>query len=150
MNKIFNSQKEVTKKIENFLKENVPCLYKPQLKFIPSIIFGMIISESVVQNDITRTLKDNFSFVLQDSTSKRIRRLLNNNRFDGYLFYKQVISTIINNYKCKHSSNKIHLTIDHMYCKENYTVLFVFMRIGKQGIPIYFECFKGIKNPNAF
>ena len=37
-----------------------------------------------------------------------------------------------------------------MYCKENYTVLFVSMRIGKQGIPIYFECFKGIKNPNAF
>ena len=107
-------------------------------------------SESVVTQDIVRVLKDNFSLVQLDSVSRRIRRLLNNSRFDGYLFYKETITHVINNYKIKHSSNTVHLTINHMYSKENYTVLFVSMRVGKQGIPIYFECFKGIKNPEAF
>ena len=117
---------------------------------IPSIIFGMIMSESVVTQDIARILKDDFSLVQLDSVSRRIRRLLNNSRFDGYLFYKETITHVINNYKVKHSSNTVHLTIDYMYSKENYTVLFISMRVGKQGIPIYFECFKGIKEPGAF
>ena len=37
-----------------------------------------------------------------------------------------------------------------MYSKDNYTVLMFSMRIGKQGIPIYFKCFDGINNPDAF
>ena len=150
MNKLYNTQKTITSKIELFLQENIFCLHRPQEKMIPSIIFGMIMSESVVTQDIARVLKDDFSLVQLDSVSRRIRRLLNNNRFDGYLFYKETITHVINNYKVKHSSNTVHLTIDHMYSKENYTVLFVSMRVGKQGIPIYFECFKGIKNPEAF
>ena len=150
MNKLYNTQKEITSKIENFLQECVTCLHRPQEKIIPSVIFGMIMSESVVTQDIARTLKDDFSLVQLDSVSRRIRRLLNNNRFDGYKFYKEIISYVIDNYKVKHSTNRVHLTIDHMYSKENYTVLFISMRIGKQGIPIYFECFKGIRNPEAF
>ena len=150
MNKLYNTQKEITSKIENFLQESVNCLYRPQEKIIPSVIFGMIIGESVVTQDIARVLKDDFSLVQLDSVSRRIRRLLNNSRFDGYAFYKEIITYVIDNYKVKHSTNRIHLTIDHMYSKENYTVLFISMRIGKQGIPIYFECFKGIREPEAF
>lgn len=150
MNKVYNNQKEITSKIQKFLKENTNCLHKPQLNIIPSVIFGMIMSESVVTSDIARQLKGEFSLIQLDSVSRRIRRLLNNNRFDGYKFYQEVISNIINNYKVKHSNKKIHLTIDHMYCKENYTILLVSMRIGKQGVPIYFECFEGIHNPDAF
>lgn len=150
MNKLYNTQKEITSKIEKFLKENTSCLHKPQLNIIPAIIFGMITGETVVTSDIARQLKDEFSFVQLDSVSRRIRRLLNNERFDGYKFYKEIIFNVINKYKPKHSNKKVHLSIDHMYCKENYTILLVSMRIGKQGIPICFECFDGIHNPDAF
>ena len=150
MNLLYNTQKEITSKIECFLKKNIFCLHRPQEKIIPSVIYGIINGETVVSSDIARELKDDFSLIQLDSVSRRIRRLLSNNRFNGYQFYKEVISSVIENYKVKHSTNRIHLTIDHMYCKENYTVLFVSMRIGKQGIPIYFECFKGIRDPNAF
>lgn len=108
-------------------------------KSISSVVFGMIVGETVVSQDIARELKDNFSLIQLDSASRRIRRLLNNPRFNGYNFYKEVIQHVINNYKIKHPVNRVHLTIDHMYCKENYTVLLVSMRIGKQGILVYYE-----------
>ena len=150
MNLLYNTQNQITSSIEDFLKINVSCLYRPQEKIIPSIVFGMIVGETVVSQDIARELKDDFSLIQLDSISRRIRRLLNNPRFNGYDFYKEVIKHVINNYKIKHPINRVHLTIDHMYCKENYTVLLVSMRIGKQGIPVYFECFKGIRDPEAF
>ena len=52
MNKLYNTQKEITSKIENFLQESVTCLYRPQEKIIPFVIFGMIMGESVVTKDI--------------------------------------------------------------------------------------------------
>ncbi len=110
----------------------------------------MISSLSVVTLNIARDLKDDFANVQLDSITRRIRRLLNNKRFNGPLFYKQTIQAVIDKYYVKHSNKKIHLIIDHMYSKENYTVFLVSMRIGKQGIPIYFECFKGNNNPTAF
>lgn len=150
MNSLYNTQKDITSKIETFLNENTPCLHKTQRNIIPSVIYGMISSESVVTLDIARNLKDDFSNVQLDSITRRIRRLLNNKRFDGYLFYKQIIQTVIDKYYVKHSNKKIHLIIDHMYSKEHYTVLLISMRVGKQGIPIYFECFEGNNNPLAF
>ena len=149
MNKLYNTQKEITTNLRNFLKES-SSLYKPQLNFIPELIFGMISSESVVSSDIARTLKEEFSLIQHNSITKKIRRLFNNKRFDGIKFYNEIISYIIDNYKIKHKNNKIHLIIDHMYCKENYTVLMVSMRVGTQGIPICFKCFEGIRDPEAF
>ena len=111
--------------------ENISCLHKPQLNIIPSAIYGMISSEAVVNSDIARVLKDDFSNVQLDSVTRRIRRLLNNKRFDGYFFYKQTIQAVINKYYVKHPDKKIHLIIDHMYSKENYTILLVSMIIGK-------------------
>lgn len=125
MNKVYNTQSDISSKIFNFLSNNVPSLHKPQLKFIPPVVFGMIMSESIVSSDFARQLKEEFSLVQLDSITRRLRRLLNNPRFDGYLFYHQIISSVIKNYKVKHSSNKVHITIDHMYSKENYTILFV-------------------------
>lgn len=110
----------------------------------------MIQSEPVVTGDIARSLKDEFTLIQHDSITKRIRRLLNYSRFDGYQFYLEIISYIIDNYKIKHTNNRVHLIIDHMYCKENYTVLMVSMRVGTQSIPICFKCFNGVKKPEAF
>ena len=37
-----------------------------------------------------------------------------------------------------------------MFCKDKFTVLLFALRIGKQGIPLWFRCFKGKKDPDAF
>lgn len=61
MNKLYNTQEEITKKIREFLKINVPNLRKTQLNIIPEILFGIISSESVVSTDISKCLKNEFS-----------------------------------------------------------------------------------------
>lgn len=37
-----------------------------------------------------------------------------------------------------------------MFSKDNYTVFMITMRIGKQGVPLWFRCFKNKDNPEAF
>lgn len=37
-----------------------------------------------------------------------------------------------------------------MFSHDNYTIFMLSMRIGKQGIPLWFRCFKGNSNPDAF
>ena len=37
-----------------------------------------------------------------------------------------------------------------MYSKENYTILMASMRIGKQGIPIYFQSFEGFNDSEEY
>lgn len=63
MNKLYNSQIDITSNFELFLKKAVPNIRKTQLNIIPSIMFGMIISESCSSSDIAKRLKDDaFSF----------------------------------------------------------------------------------------
>ena len=76
MNKVYNTQKDIASGFSNFLKEIFPNIRKTQLKIIPYIIHGMIISESLVPNDIAKVLKDDFSLVQIKSIVKRIKRLL--------------------------------------------------------------------------
>ncbi len=107
MNKLYNTQTEITNKIRKFLKNSIPNLRKTQLNIMPEILFGMISSESVVSSDIAKSLKEEFSFVQLESIKKRI-----------------------------------HITFDHMSSHDNYITLMFTMRIGKQGIPIWFKSFK--------
>ena len=37
-----------------------------------------------------------------------------------------------------------------MFSRNNYTVFMITMRIGKQGIPLWFRCFKDKDCPEAF
>lgn len=37
-----------------------------------------------------------------------------------------------------------------MYCKNSFTTFLLSLRIGKQSIPLWFRCFKGVDNPDAF
>lgn len=37
-----------------------------------------------------------------------------------------------------------------MFSHDNYSVFMISMRIGKQGIPLWFRCFKVKDNPTAF
>lgn len=129
MNKLYNTQKNLARNLAKFF-EKVTNITKPQLKIIPYIILGMIESESVVTTDIVKKLKGNFSLVNPFSTVRRLERFFNNDNFDVYKFYDYVISYVIANY-CPRNK-EIHICIDHMYCRDNFTVLFFSMKIGKQ------------------
>ena len=120
MNKVYNTQADLARAISNKLKEIIPDIRKTQLNILPFIIVSMFISESLVASDMAKNLKDNFSFVQHDS-----------------------IRFVISNYKLKHSDKRVHIIFDHMFSHDNYTVFMISMRIGKQGIPLWFRCFKG-------
>ena len=66
MNQVYNTQDDISSNLVNFLKK-VGVWRKTQLKIIPFIVIGMILSESVVSSDIAKKLKNSFSFVNHDS-----------------------------------------------------------------------------------
>ena len=150
MNKVYNSQNDIASEMKKFLLKSNPNIRKTQLKIIPFISLGMILSESSVACDIAKTLKDDFSFVQLDSVIRRIKRLFKNKLFDPYKFYDDVIRYVISNYKPKHDDKRVHITFDHMFSHDNYTIFMITMRVGKQGIPLWFRCFKDKDDSKAF
>lgn len=110
----------------------------------------MIKSESLVSLNIAKNLKDNFSLIQLESITKRIKRLYTNKFFDPYLFYDKIIRFVISSYKKKHKDKRVHIILDHMFSHDNYTVFMITMRIGSQGIPLWFRCFKDKDDPEAF
>lgn len=150
MSKLYNTQKEITTNFRKFFSKYIPNIRKTQLNILPEIIFGMIQAESVSAFDIAKTLKDKFSLIQFDSVIKRIRRFFNNKLFQPYEFYQSFISYIIVHYKKKHRDKRVHLVFDHMFSHDNYTIFMITMRIGKQGIPLWFRCFKGNDDSDAF
>ena len=149
MSKLYNTQSDITTSLRNFFIKNCK-LRKTQLNILPAIIFGMVSSESCITNDIIKKLKDEFELVHPESVERRIRRFFNNNLFNNYKFYEDCIKAIIKTYKLNHSDNRIHIVMDHMFMKDNFTVFMITMRIGKQSIPLWFRCFKGKSSPDAF
>lgn len=145
MNLVYYNHDKIASNISNLFISVFPDMKKTQLNILPDIILGMIYSESSSVPDIAKSLKsDKFSKVQFDSVSKRIRRFFSNPLFDSYFFYSKIISHIINNFKVKHKDNKVYISFDHEYSHENYSVFMITMRVGKQGIPLYFRCFKGV------
>ena len=150
MNTIYNTQNNIASKIVNFLLKTDNNIRKTQLNIIPFIVIGMIISESCVSSDIAKHLKGDFSLVKFDSVIKRIKRFFSNNLFNPYSFYDNIIKFVISSYKKKHSDKRVHIVFDHMFSHDNFTVFMFSMRIGKQGFPLWFRCFQGKDNSNAF
>ena len=149
MNKLYNNQTNITSEFSQFLEKYIPSLRKTQLNFMPSILYGMINSKSLVAKNIALELNEELKFAKLDSVTKRINRFFSNSNFNPYDFWNDFIKVIVNNYKCKHDNKKVHITFDHMFSLENYTVFMMSMRIGAQGIPIYFQTFKN-KCSDAF
>lgn len=143
MFKVYNTQKEIASKISEFLLHCIPNIRKTQLKIIPFIIIGIILSESCVASDIAKNLKDEFSIVQHESVIRRITRFFTNKLFNPYLFYDKIIKHVISNYKKKHNDKRVHIIFDHMFSHDNYSVFMITMRIGKSGIPLWFRSFKG-------
>ena len=150
MNIIYNNQNDFTSSISNFLYKCDKNFRKTQINIIPSIILGMILSESSVSSDIAKELKGEFSLIQLDSVIKRIKRLFNNKIFNPHMFYDKIIKYVIKTYKKKHSDRRVHLVFDHMFSHDNFTIFMISMRIGKQGIPLWFRCFKGKNDSEAF
>ena len=150
MNKLYNTQKDFAIEFNKFISNVNPDLRKTQLNILPHIIYGMSVAESSALSDIARSLKEEFSFVQYDSIVKRIRRFYNNKLFDANDFYDKLIKHVISTYKKKHDDKRVHVIVDHMFSHDNYTTLMMSMRIGKQGIPIWFQSYKGKKDSKAF
>lgn len=138
MNKLYNTQKNLARDLGNFF-EKVTDITKPQKKVIPYIILGMIEAESIVTTDIVKKMKDDFSLVSPFSTVRRLERFFNNKKFDVYKFYDKIILEIMKKYNPK--EKKIYVSIDHMYCRDDFTILFFSMKIDKQRNPIMVQKF---------
>lgn len=149
MSKAYYNQLIISSSLTKFFK-NIFSLSKPHLKLLSFIIAGMISAESVVSADISRKLKDNFSFVLLESTQRRICRFFTSFSCIAYSFYVAFISYIISHFKVKHFDSKVHISFDHVFCRNKFVILLFSLRIGKQGIPIWFRCFKNTSNSSAF
>ena len=147
MSKLYNTQADFASTFNEFLINYVPFLRKTQLNILPHIIWGIINSESSVAFDIAKHIKgSNFDNIQFDSKVKRIRRFFNNDLFEPLFFYDSLIRHVIANYKKKHKDNRVHIIFDHMFSHNNYSVFMISMRVGKQGIPLWFRCFKGKDN----
>ena len=92
----------------------------------------MISAESVVTSDISRKLKDSFSLIQLESTERRFRRFFKSFSSFAYSFYESFISHVISHFSGIHPNNIIHISFDHMFCKDKFTILLFSLRIGKQ------------------
>jgi hypothetical protein len=92
----------------------------------------MISAESVVTSDISRKLKDDFSFVHLESIERRFRRFFKSFSSISYSLFEAFISYIISNFSIKHSDKIVNISFDHMFCKDKFTILLFSLRIGKQ------------------
>ena len=111
MYKLYNNQSDITSALSKFLMQFH--LRKTQLNIIPSLICGMIMSESCVCFDIANKLKGPFKSIQLESIVRRLQRFFNNKLFQPYLFYDEVIRFVISHYKCKHNDKKVHIIFDH-------------------------------------
>lgn len=150
MTKLYNTQEDISSNLQKFFKYIFPDISKNHLKILPNIIIGLIDAESVVTTDITIKLKGDFLNVKFESVERRIRRFLNNTKFNAKDLYDSIIKNIISLFKSKHSDNRIHISFDHMFINDKFTTLAFSLRIGKQGIPLWFKSFKGKNDPDAF
>lgn len=129
INKLYNTQKNISSDLTKFFKK-VTNITKPQEKIIPYIILGMIEAESVVTTDIVKKLKGDFSLVYPSSTVRRLERFFNNEKFDVYNFYDDIIKETLSKYKPKNKN--VYISIDHMFCRDAFTVLFFSLKVDKQ------------------
>ena len=119
--KLYYDQHKISSSFQNFFKK-IYSISKPHLKNLSFIITAMISAESVVSSDIARKLKDDFSFVLLESIEHRFRRFFASFSNVAYSFFDAFISYIISKFSVKHSDNKIHISFDHMFVKDKFTV----------------------------
>lgn len=126
--KSYNTQDKISSSFQKFFS-NIFNLSKSHLKNLSFIIIAMISAESIVSSDMARKLKDAFSLIHLESVERRFRRFFKSFSSIAYSFYDAFIRFIISNFSVKHSDNKIHISFDHMFCKNKFTILLFSLRI---------------------
>lgn len=139
--KVYYNQEKISSSLRNFFNK-ISSISKPHLKNISYIITAMISAESIVTSDMSRKLKDDFSLVQLESIERRFRRFFHSFSTFSYSFYSSFISSIISKFCIKHSDQKIHISFDHMFCKDKFTILLFSLRIGKQRYPSLVSLFQ--------
>ena len=112
--KIYYNQDNISSNFRSFFQKF--SISKPHIKNLSYIIPGMISAESVVTSDISRKLKDDFSYVQPESSERRFRRFFKSFSPSAYPLYNEFISNIISNFNVSHSNKHVHISFDHM-CK---------------------------------
>lgn len=128
--KSYYTQEKIASSFRKFF--SIFSLSKPHLKSLSYIIIGMIVAESVVTSDFSRKLKDSFSLIQLESIERRFRRFFKSFSSIAYSFYESFISYIISHFYVRHPDHSIHISFDHMFCKDKFTILLFSLRIGKQ------------------
>lgn len=147
MNKLYNTYEDVSIGLKEFFNKIDYKIYKPQLNTLTNILISIVNTEDITTHDISKAFnKDiyNDSFNLE-SVEKKIWRFLNNDGFEGIELFNSAIKEIINNMGVlKH--DKLVVIFDHTYVRNNFVVLMFSLKVGSQGIPLYFKCDKTKSN----
>lgn len=133
MIKYYYNQHTISSSLQKFFKNFSISL--PHLKSLAFFITGLISAESVVTSDVARKLKDDFSLVQLESVERHFRRFFKSFSSVAYNLYDAFISFIISKFSVKHSDSKIHISFDHMYCRNKFSILLFSHRVGKQPYP---------------
>ena len=145
MNKLYNTETDIVNGLKDFFTNIDFKLSKPQLKILPHILTSIVNAENVTTADISKTFIDDSFLTNNESIQKKLWRFFNNSRFNGIDLFNSSIKQIINNLKSiRH--DKLVVTIDHMYVRNNYVVLMFSLKVGTQAIPLYFKCDKTKSN----
>lgn len=127
--KSYYNQDKISSSFFNFFSNF--SISKPHLKSLSFILIGMISAESVVTSDFSRKLKDSFSLILLESIERRFRRFFQSFSSVAYSFFESFISYVISHFSVTHN-HTVHISFDHMFCKDKFTILLFSLRIGKQ------------------
>lgn len=115
---------------------------KPISKFIADFFESIIIAESINFDKIATILMNKLNIKF-DSITRKISRFISNSKSNFISLFNNVVKLVLSNYKIKHKDCRIHISLDHMFVKSKFSILMFSLRIGKQGIPIFFEVFPG-------
>ena len=85
MFKYYYNQHNISISFRNFFQKF--SLSLPHIKSLSYIITGMVSAESVVTSDISRKLKDDFSFIHLESIERRFRRFFKSFSSVAYSLY---------------------------------------------------------------
>lgn len=148
MNKLYNNKNKISTNLKNYLEKVLPNFSRPNINNTTNTVLSVTLSPSIVLDDLALYLQDSFAPTKFDSKVKRLFRFLSSNTFNGNNAFKQIITDVIQRFNPKH--NNIYISFDHSYCKDKFTTLMFSLRLGKQGIPLYFESFHYLDAGEAF
>lgn len=86
MIKVYNTQEDISSGFHKFLKIIDKNIRKTQINFLPYLLFGIILAESIVPSDIAKSLKNKFTRVQLDSVKKIIKRFFQTNILSHTIF----------------------------------------------------------------